>query len=48
MNVKSSKVIINRFLFNKFGGGGGTHIRWGLIIGCIILYASERAYSRRL
>ena len=25
MNVKSSKVIINRFLFNKFGGGGDSY-----------------------
>ena len=43
MNVKSFKVIINRFHFNKFGAGAGDSYSYslGLIIGCIILFVGK-------
>ena len=43
MNVKSFKVIINRFHFNKFGAGAGGSYSYslGLIIGCIILFVDR-------
>ena len=48
MNVKSFKVIINRFHFNKFGAGA-----WGLIFIFVGAYnrmyyfvCRQRAYSR--
>ena len=43
MNVKSFKVIINRFHFNKVGAGAGGSYSYslGLIIGCIILFVGK-------
>ena len=48
MNVKSFKVIINRFHFNKFGAGAGGSYSYslGLIIGCIILFVGKGPNSR--